>query len=965
MVAPINLFRGDSPPIAQVTKITPTNPAAGDSFTITSNGKNLTYVTSLGTVADVVAGLVALVTSATIPEFSEFLASASSDGTYLTLTAVTAGVPFAVTTSTTASTAGLVTVTETIAGKFPINEVHIIQLLGTYTGGTFTVTYSFGTTAAIAYNATAATVQAAIAALAGVGVGNVLVTGGPGPSNVWFVTWLGTLGAQVIAPGTINGTNLVGNGSVRVTETQKGNGPSDEIQLVDLTLQGDGTAGVQNGTFTLALDGQVTTNLSPNSSAATVASALAGLPNIGSGNVEVFGGERPSTTTGTIPQQAQYWIVHFKGTLAGTNVSQLVLTIHGMSGSLGQVFTLQNGGQTTADAFDVIDLGGATGGTFTLTINGQTTAPIPQNSATNGFLQQQVATALMQLSSIGSGNVPIALDQLSAGQSGPQMGPVAQVAVAHFMGALANTVMGALSIDGSGLTGSSGATVTRISRGHANLNEIQQVTVFGTGGTFTLTAGAQTTSAIAWNASTATVQTRIQTDLAATFTAVTVTGAGTLASPYVVTVTNPGNTATAVMTGSGASLTGGGGTITEQTAGAAGVNEVQLVSIAPGVGGGTFKLSFQADPTIGIAFNASAATMQTDLVALATINTVTVTGSAGGPWTVTWSGAEGNAPQPLLVPDPSNLTGFTGAQTLGVSTLTLSAGPEHFNNPLNWSLGRVPNSGDAVLIERGSSNCSFGLNQIATFAWTSGTTLQLTGTSWYDLQNGQSVYLTTTNTLPTGLATNTLYYIVGMNNDAGTFSLATTLGGAAITVSGAGAGTHTIGLRLASFELSSRWTGNLGLAQLNGLGYVEYRPQYLHVGFATVAQGGSAMAQTITIGTGQGTGSGLTNIDSDVDQVSVTVITTAGATQQGIPAMLWKGLHPSNVLAVYSGSVGAALFPNESATLGATAPAPALAQRGGSIELGPGVTITGNINKTGGTLQSDNATLNGACVLRG
>jgi len=298
-----------------------------------------------------------------------------------------------------------------------------------------------------------------------------------------------------------------------------------------------------------------------------------------------------------------------------------------------------------------------------------------------------------------------------------------------------------------------------------------------------------------------------------------------------------------------------------------------------------------------------------------------------------------------------------------ISTLTFSSGPNHFNDPLNWSLARVPNSGDAVSFQEGGSNCSFGINQMATFSWTSGTTLQLTGTTFYDFQNGQTVYLTTTNTLPTGLAVNTLYFIVGINRDTGTFGLATTLGGTAITVTGAGSGTHTIAVRVASLEANNRWTGALGLPQVNGLGYVEYRPQYLHIGLATVAQGGVSSTQAITIGSAQGTGSGLVNIDNDVDQVAVTVISTGGGTQTGIPTMLWKGQNANNTLAVYGGSVGVSLFPNETSTLGATAPSPAISLRGGSLVLGPGATVNGPLAVTGGTLKSNNATVNGTLQL--
>lgn len=62
-----------------------------------------------------------------------------------------------------------------IAGDPLTNNVQRITV--TATGGTFTLTLDNHTTGSIAYNATAATLQASLAALANVGAGNVLVSG--------------------------------------------------------------------------------------------------------------------------------------------------------------------------------------------------------------------------------------------------------------------------------------------------------------------------------------------------------------------------------------------------------------------------------------------------------------------------------------------------------------------------------------------------------------------------------------------------------------------------------------------------------------------------------------------------------------------------------------------------------------------------------------------------------------------
>lgn len=65
----------------------------------------------------------------------------------------------------------------------------------------------------------------------------------------------------------------------------------------------------------------------------------------------------------------------------------------------------------------------------------------------------------------------------------------------------------------------------------------------------------------------------------------------------------------------------------------------------------------------------------------------------------------------------------------------------------------------------------------------------------HGLANGQSVVLTTTGALPTGLSTGTTYYVV--NRAANTFQLSATSGGSAINTSGTQSGTHTATLNSA------------------------------------------------------------------------------------------------------------------------------------------------------------------------
>jgi hypothetical protein len=86
----------------------------------------------------------------------------------------------------------------------PTNPQVVLSTTGTL-GGTYTLTFNGQTTSGIAFNATAATVQAALVALSSIGAGNVIVTG------TTPTTAGGTL--QVFLTGSLYGTTLPLTGS--------------------------------------------------------------------------------------------------------------------------------------------------------------------------------------------------------------------------------------------------------------------------------------------------------------------------------------------------------------------------------------------------------------------------------------------------------------------------------------------------------------------------------------------------------------------------------------------------------------------------------------------------------------------------------------------------------------------------------------------------------------------------------
>ncbi len=93
---------------------------------------------------------------------------------------------------------GGVSVGTATQGAAGTNEVQVISVDAAVTGGTFTLTFNGQTTAALAWNATVAQVQAALAALSTVGAGNVSVS--LNGSGDWVVTFQSALGGTNVNP---------------------------------------------------------------------------------------------------------------------------------------------------------------------------------------------------------------------------------------------------------------------------------------------------------------------------------------------------------------------------------------------------------------------------------------------------------------------------------------------------------------------------------------------------------------------------------------------------------------------------------------------------------------------------------------------------------------------------------------------------------------------------------------------
>ena len=179
-----------------------------------------------------------------------------------------------------------------------------------------------------------------------------------------------------------------------------------------------------------------------------------------------------------------------------------------------------------------------------------------------------------------------------------------------------------------------------ISQGTAPVNEVQTVTITASGGTYTLSYGGDTTSALAYNASQTTVRNALLALPSLSGASVSVSETYNSESHrYTITITFAAMNASTV-TGNGSSLTGYSHTLTvsQGTQGSAGSNEVDTIAFV--AVGGTFRITYAGQTTAAIAYDATATEVQDALIALSNIgpSDVAVTGG-DGTFTITFQGS--------------------------------------------------------------------------------------------------------------------------------------------------------------------------------------------------------------------------------------------------------------------------------------------------------------------------------------
>lgn len=379
----------------------------------------------------------------------------------------------------------------------------------------------------------------------------------------------------------------------------------------------------------------------------------------------------------------------------------------GSSDAVGLEITTTISGAAGTNARQEFAIPKSAAGTFKITFGDQITSAIAVG-ATTGTVQ----TALEALSTIGAGNATVGGGDSADGNDDRYW--------VTFAGTLANTPVAQLIVDLTSTkplirTTQQGATSGTVR------NEIQTIEVGQFVG-FTLTLDGQTTSTITTTAYTADDSGLFAGALSSlsNIESVSVTKIGQNAqngtATYQIEFTDyDGSTAQSQLTSSAYTASGQikHRLAITNTAGVAAVNEVQKIAIQGTASGGTFTLTYAGQTTSAIAYNASAATIDTALEALSNIGSgdVSATGSAGGPWLVEFTSALAGGDRAQITAT-SSLTG-SAASNVTITTTTASSGPNHWDTAANWLPSGVPANGDDVRFEIGSTDCLYGLSQAA------------------------------------------------------------------------------------------------------------------------------------------------------------------------------------------------------------------------------------------------------------
>lgn len=499
------------------------------------------------------------------------------------------------------------------------------------------------------------------------------------------------------------------------------------------------------------------------------------------------------------------------------------------------------------------------------------TAFTHEGNATTGDV---TAAKVEALASIGAGNCKFhtSLDTLVSAAS---VTDDQRIVFVEFTGTLASAAQDVTEVDAQ-----DGGWVDNTVTGLASGNETQELVINADGGTFTLSDSSGTTAALAHDISAASLETAIEglSDIGAGNA--TVTGTGETSDPFRIAYGSglAGDDVYNLVADDSLLTLSISTTESTITPGVDGIGEQWIVTLH-GATGGEMSFSFRDDKTANLAYNATAATIQTAMEGLDSVGsggmTVTGSGTLADPF-VFQIQIDTSDDHPQLEAFTEDLTGTAYPTVTGI-LVREATGPCHWDADRNWlkvsdgSAG-VPETGDDVILDYGSADrCpKYGLDQSA---------VSLNSLRVYNYFDNLSV---------------------------------------------------------------------IGLPRENVAGYLEYRDRFLQIGF----QGD----RKITIGGGEGGGSGMMNIDTGADEVHIKIFDTSSPEERY--SVQWKGSNANSTIELIDGFFGASVFPGDDSQFAS------FTMREGEAYLGKGC-IAGDVEKTGGNLETDEAAINGTLTILG
>ena len=526
------------------------------------------------------------------------------------------------------------------------NPAQVVTVANLNAGGKFTLTYNGATTTALARTSTHQQVEAALVALASIGIGNVSVSGNAGgPYTVTFIGALAKLDAALITGDCVN-----------------------ELQTIAVT---NGVAGDQ---ITLTCNAQDAAPVAYGAAASVVQSALEALTAIGAGNVAVTAVDGGYTAE-FIAAKADIDVPAITG-VGGKNEVQTITVSAALAGDM---MVLTCGANSTDPlAYNVSSTDLQTALRALLSIGAGNCTVTGEGPYAVEFISGKAKTDMPAITGVGGKNeiqtiapvAPVAGDTMvltcGADSTGALAYDISSTDLQTALRALTSIGAGNCTVTGEGpyvvefISGKAKTDMPAIT-GVGGKNEIQTISVSGglAGDMMVLTCGANSTDPLAYNVSSTDLQTALRALASIGAGNCTVTGEG----PYAVEfISGKAKTDMAAITGVG------------------GKNEKQTITLDVSVAGGTFTLTYIDQTTDALDWDASVTEVADALKALSNIGDADVSVVAGDPsgWVVEFTGALAQTNVAMLVGDGTNLTGadvvkdVTIVQTVQGNSLTVA-----------------------------------------------------------------------------------------------------------------------------------------------------------------------------------------------------------------------------------------------------------------------------------------------------